>query len=380
MKFYESHYEEYLHALDDYNIHPEMKEVHDNIPKNFQDMGNLIVYGPSGVGKYSQVLQIIRKFSNTNLKYDKKIKIQTDKQAYIYHISDIHYEIDLSLLGCNSKMMWHEIFMQIIDIISVKADKKGIILCKNFHSIHSELQDIFYSYIQQHNIPPVKLNNKDSTDKNYTGSSLNNTQSNIQIRFIILTEHVSFIPNNILNCCKIISIARPSKENYAKLASHTKMPSSNDSSIFTQRITKPKALYVPNCENNTLIDNIQPENIMNCKEVLSFSLIQQTDQIPQDIFNIICNNVINEMDNYNKIQFTTFRDTIYDILIYNLDFTECLWYIFTHFVKKGALSPNAVSEVLKKTHKFLKYYNNNYRPIYHLESILFYIINNMYHT
>jgi hypothetical protein len=32
-----------------------------------------------------------------------------------------------------------------------------------------------------------------------------------------LTEHVSFIPNSILRCCKIIPIQRPEKEVYEKL-------------------------------------------------------------------------------------------------------------------------------------------------------------------
>ena len=32
-----------------------------------------------------------------------------------------------------------------------------------------------------------------------------------------------------------------------------------------------------------------------------------------------------------------------------------------------------MSEILLKTYNFLKYYNNNYRPIYHLESYLFYL-------
>ena len=80
------------------------------------------------------------------------------------------------------------------------------------------------------------------------------------------------------------------------------------------------------------------------------------------------------MENSNKILFTNFRDAIYDILIYNLEFTDCLWYIISYFIKKGALVSNDITAILKKTHLFLKYYNNNYRPIYHLESILFFII------
>jgi hypothetical protein len=275
----------------------------------------------------------------------------------------------MSLLGCNSKILWHEIFLQIVDIISVKSNKMGIILCKYFHNIHTELLEIFYSYIQQYNYP----------------------QSIIQLKFILLTEHISFIPNNILNCCKIISVKRPSKEHYMKIAEMNFIkPSDNTSSSnasssplsngFLKYITYNKDSYMkPNMLSNAvtqqLIENINMSDITNCKELKTFSLIRETSgEIPVDIFNIICNNLIHEMENSNKILFTNFRDAIYDILIYNLEFTDCLWYILTHFIKKGALDANAITAILKKTHLFLKYYNNNYRPIYHLESILFFII------
>lgn len=357
MKFYESHYEEYIQSSNNYNIHPELEPIFKNLPDKISDLGNLIVYGPTGVGKYSQTLQMIKKYSPSNLKYDKKIKVDTDKNSYIYRISDIHYEIDMALLGCISKIIWHEVFLQIVDIISVKNDKKGIILCKNFHMIHTELLEIFYSYIQQYNHP----------------------HSMIQIRFILSTEHVSFLPNNILQCCKIISIMRPSSEDYINIGfspsiGPEKPEKERNNLTFIQRISKLKI----DGENKIKIDNIlselNSENIINIKELKSFSLFENEDDIPDDIFNIICNNIIQELTYPNKIVFTNFRDTIYDILIYNLDFTECLWYILNHFIKNGSLSSNKITNILKKTHLFLKYYNNNYRPIYHLESIFFYII------
>jgi hypothetical protein len=363
MKFYESHYEEYIQSMTHYNIHPELVSIHTKIPENIADMGNLIVYGPSGVGKYTQILNIIKKYSPTQLKYDKKIKIDTDKNSYIYKISDIHFEIDMALLGCNSKIIWHEVFLQIVDIVSVKNDKRGIILCKNFHMIHAELLEIFYSYIQQYNHP----------------------QSTIQLRFIICTEHVSFLPNNLLLSCKIISIKRPPKEQYIKMHEFTQhmvnpeRGKPEDTNAFIQRLGKLK-LYEENCTKiNNIITDLDTENIMNIKELKSFSLLEKGEDIPDDIFNIICNHLIREMTNHKKIVFTNFRDVIYDILIYNLDFTECLWYILNHFIKNGELTADKTTNIMKKTRLFLKYYNNNYRPIYHLESIFFYIIIQLYY-
>ena len=192
MKYYDTHYEEYIQSVKSHNIHPELKDVFDQFPKTIKEFGNIIVYGPCGSGKYSQVLFLLEKYSPTHLKYDKRITVNTEKQSYIYRISDIHYEIDMGLLGCHSKLLWHELFFQIVDIISMKTEKHGILVCKNFHMIHSELLEVFYSYIQH----STKL------------------MPNMCIRFIIITEHMSFLPNNILNCCEKIAISKPTKQNY----------------------------------------------------------------------------------------------------------------------------------------------------------------------
>ena len=53
----------------------------------------LILYGPSGVGKYTQMLQIVKKYSPSQLKHEKKLLINTSSPFYI-KISDIHYEVD----------------------------------------------------------------------------------------------------------------------------------------------------------------------------------------------------------------------------------------------------------------------------------------------
>ena len=58
----------------------------------------------------------------------------------------------MSLMGCHSKMLWNEVYNQIVDILLAKAEKSGIIVCKYFHEIHSELLDIFYSYMQSNSM------------------------------------------------------------------------------------------------------------------------------------------------------------------------------------------------------------------------------------
>ena len=71
---------------------------------------------------------------------------------------------------------------------------------------------------------------------------------------------------------------------------------------------------------------------------------------------------------------TNFRDYLYDILVYNLDIYDVFWYTITHFIDEGKLTDKSVADILTKSHQQLQQYNNNYRPIYHLESFLLYLI------
>ena len=308
MKFYETHFEEYISENNRVNLHPKLDKIYDKFPKTIQEFKNLIFYGPSGTGKYSQMLKSIKKYSVTELKYERKISVTYNKIQYFFKVSDIHYEIDMSLLGCNSKLLWHEIYQQIIDIVSAKTNKSGIIVCKYFHEIHSELLENFYSYMQQ------------------------NPSSCVDIKFILITEELGFIPDNILNCCEVINVPRP-----------------------------PKTLYVK-CTKSKLPTKLKTENITNIKILHSYN----EDLMLQ--YRIICNKIINNLININDLQYLKFRDVLYDIFIYNLDISDCIWYILSTLVEQNKIKREHFSKILIKTYCFFQYYNNNYRPIYHVEN------------
>lgn len=368
MKFYETHYEDYLNSHKIYNLHPELLPYFEKFPQHISQLTNMIFYGPPGSGKYTQALAAIQKYSPSGLSNDKKISIQTEKYDYTYHISDIHYEIDMSLLGCNSKLIWHDIIQQIVDIVSVKPDngKCAIIMCKNFHMIHTELLEIFYSYIQEYN----------------------SRFSPIHLKYLIITEHMSFIPNNILSSCEIISVKRPDREKYIELItamqlhkprkyvkSHTveDVSATSIDDEFTQKIG--------NLRNNgytdsakAIVANIAVNEIVNLKELRYFSKLASIDAVPADIFNIVCNNIIEQLLVPSKLVHAQFRDALYDIFVYNLDVVECVWHILCNLIENGHLKGESISDVMTRSYNFLKYFNNNYRPIYHLESMFHYMI------
>jgi replication factor C subunit 3/5 len=292
-------------------LHPKLSKVFSNFPKQIQDLKHVIFYGPNGIGKYTQMLKSIKKYSHSDLKYEKKISIPFNKQSYFFKISDIHYEVDMSLLGCNSKLLWHEIYMHLIDIISSKTDKSGIIVCKYFHEINSELLDNFYSYMQVNN------------------------NCSINLKYFIITEEISFIPDNILNCCQVINIPRPTKTLYNK------------------------------CFNNKLK---VVENITNIKNLHNY-----TEELNEP-YKIICNKIIHVMIHVDELKYLKFRDLLYDIFIYNLDITNCFWYIFSQLIEQKLLNSEDLKLIMIKTFTFFQYYNNNYRPIYHLENFLLYVV------
>jgi len=324
MKFHETSFDDYLNEHKNVDFHPELTDsFHNKIVKNKEEIGNFILYGPSGSGKYTQALKIIKRYSPSELKYEKKMMLNSEKYNFAYRLSDIHYEIDISLLGCNAKLIWHELFLQIVDIISMSSAKFGIILCKNFHTIHPELLPIFYSYMQQYN---------------------NKTQP-FQIKYILVTEQVSFITNNILNYVKIINVKRPSKDIYYNYLN--------------------------------LSGDIDSKYLLNLKETKFLNKIKNTNEIPKESFDIISDLIISKMNKPNKINLSEFREILYDILVYNLDFVEILWTIISYYVQENKLINKNLDEILNLIYTQIKQYNNNYRPIYHLENILLNIVNKL---
>jgi hypothetical protein len=311
MKYRQTHFEEYLTENEKYNLHPTLAPVYEkNFPPAIQDLKNLIFYGPSGIGKYTQVLSSIQKYSPSDLKYEKKISVVYNKKQYFFKISDIHFEIDVSLLGCNSKLLWHDIYLQILDAISAKSDKTGIIVCRNFHEIHNELLENFYSYMQQNNL------------------------NVIHVIFILVTDEISFIPDNILNCCQVISMARPKKTEYNKI------------------VKLPKDAVLSNISNIKALKSSQSEEAMHPHKM-------------------ICNKIIKQLLNIGDLKFAKFREMLYDIFIYNLNITTCVWYILKELKENKIIHGKQMwKDIMLSTFTFFQYYNNNYRPIYHLEKYM----------
>ena len=114
----------------------------------------------------------------------------------------------------------------------------------------------------------------------------------------------------------------------------------------------------------------------NMKEI--HSLKYPIDKIPKNIFNIIVDDIIERLMNPDTLDIQQFRNILYDMLIYNLDIFECITHIIFYLIENNVLEKKYMKQIIIKLYSFFKYFNNNYRPIYHLESIFFEIITVIY--
>lgn len=323
MKYHETHFQDYLNKKNQYNIHDPI------ILDNSKFINHTIIYGPNGSGKYSESLNLIQHYSKTQLKTEKKIEYQTEKGVFFYKMSDIHFEIDIDLLGCNAKQNLTDIFIQITEIIMLRPKRQGIILCKNFNKIHIEVINLFYNFL-------------------YYDKTCN--IQDIELKFVILTNTISFIPYNILNICDIISLSKPSNNEYSKLL-EVNTENINQTDVCDYDFTNLKELYYYN--------NLSNNN---------------------DNFDTITNNIINFITNCNsKTDVCEFREILYDILTYNIDIEECYYTVLCHFIENTLISNKNIIEILQNLNNNIKYYNNNYRPIYHIERLFYNILIN-YHN
>ena len=159
----------------------------------------------------------------------------------------------------------------------------------------------------------------------------------IKIIFVLITSQISFIPDNILERCKIVNIARPSLTQYKKII------------------------------NSKLDPSIKLEDINNIKDLYA--------GVTELMFphHKICDILIDDIININDKKFLDIREHIYNVFIYNIDIGTSISYIIQKLIHKKLIGKNRVSNLFFKTTSFLQFYNNNYRPIYHLESYILYL-------
>jgi hypothetical protein len=279
-----------MEKIEDYLQEPSLHPNLDEFPMPpIEQFENVILYGPAGVGKYTQALRFLRKYSDHGLKYEKKVVIDHNDSLYVIKVTDVHFEVDMEQLGNASKPLWHEIYCHIKEISNC-ARNHHIVLCKNFQKIDQELLEIFYSYMQD------------------------------TLKFILLTDAVSFIPMAVTCRCKLIPVPRPILQDYVRCGA-SRMPVLSIKDATGEPVANPVHVFG---------DKLWPL-------------------------------MLDPGTTISKL-----REELYVVLVYDLDVDEFMWYL----LKKSNLDEERTQILLSETANILQRYRCNYRPIYHLETFV----------
>ena len=282
-----------MEKMEDYlrepSLHPDLDAL---LMPPVEAFEHVILYGAAGVGKYTQALRILRNYSDHNLKYEKKVAVEHNDSMYMIKLSDVHFEVDMELLGNAPKPLWHEIYTQMKEISNCARTPHRIVLCKNFHKIDQELLDVFYSYMQD------------------------------SLKFIILTEAVSFIPLAVTCRCKMVPVMKPTLEAY-KSCGYDRFP------------------------------------VLTIKDAVGCEVRNSVDTFCEKLWPMLTDPATTVLK---------LREELYTALVYDLDVDACIWY----FVRRamGVLAETRQHELLEHTAEILRRHRNNYRPIYHLETFV----------
>ena len=335
---------DYLESNKSFNLHKELNKVIDDFSPNLADLNHIILHGPSGVGKYTQALSIISKYSESNLKYEKKTIITVNKDQYYYKLSDVHIEIDMKLLGPNSKVLWINIINELHNIVNSLNRKNFIILCKNFDKIRDELLEIFYGYLSRFE------------------------EKSINFKYMIITENPSCLPEEILNICMMIPVKRPSASDHKKLREANRASASVNSASANSASANSASVNSATLRKIKSLSKSKLKSISNLKELTNFDITSETKFLDSE--ENIVDKLFTVINDYQSLSIKTLRNDIYDIFTYNLCMKKCIKKLIFRILNEMDLSLNKIKEIFLETNNFYKLYNNNYRPIYHIENLI----------
>lgn len=145
-----------------------------------------------------------------------------------------------------------------------------------------------------------------------------------KIHYILITQNISHIHNKILNKCKILHVPKPQK-------------------TVLQQVMKVKY------KEYTQLIELKHDKIEYGKNTI----------------NAICQIIIEK-----KTILKDIREKIFDLLTYNISLWKLIHQIIEQLHKAKLLTNDNCLEVYALIFKTMKLYNNNYREIFHLESLV----------
>jgi hypothetical protein len=108
-----------------------------------------------------------------------------------------------------------------------------------------------------------------------------------------------------------------------------------------------------------------PTNVTGRCRVIAVPKVATRPRVDSVAF--LCQKVVDALRDHQAI--SAIREELYTILVYDVDPEACMWF----FVQRSFRGRSAKErhEMLQRLATSMRYYTTNYRPIYHLESVVF---------
>jgi hypothetical protein len=221
----------------------------------------------------------------------------------------------------------------------------------------------------------------------------------IKVNFILLTTEYSFIPENIRKLCGCIQIAQPKNKLLTRVfemeTKKVNMRETRNLKYINERF------YGNNSDWNYLLMNTHMTSDGN---TISFDNLSKDTENEDEKNNDLITKSKSTVKNYerryfmviqslydqillfvkddnktstsNGSSFMELREKLYDILIYNLDANEVFADLVYKLIDDDILKDTKRDDIdlFEELQTFSKQYNNNYRPIFHLERLILTLI------
>ena len=258
---------------------------------------------------------------NGSIPHEHVIPVETSKIVYNMRISEIHYEVDVMVLGCNHRQLWDDIFVKIYDIVRAKPPGRrfGTVVVRGFQHVHPDLHDVFYGYMQRmrHDLT-------------------------VDISFYIQTSCVSFIHRSILDACEHVNVAK----RYNDMVEIGRTISAQ-SSPLRKSLSSSKMKGLIDCgaegPSEPLVSRVHEKA---CDELIHY-VLEDHRCTKNVMFNV--------------------RDKLYNIMFLYLDMHKSMWYVVCRLSEEIQADDETMFRMTDAYVRCFNGFNTNYRPIYHLE-------------
>ena len=126
-----------------------------------------------------------------------------------------------------------------------------------------------------------------------------------------------------------------------------------------------------------LINNISclPTELIDRCTIIPFDNTNLSHKKVENTYVVKLTDIIINHKSFNVI---TTRNVLYDMLIYQINIYETIYNLLKHISYTETISNEKTIKLMKSINSSLQLYNNNYRSIYHIESIIVSFITILY--